>query len=1010
VKSSERWGVVTLLVLLALARLDAQGGPTSGEIMGTVRDESAAPIEKAIVEAISRETGMTRTVSTSASGQFVIAALPIGLYDVRAADPRFAPRTLASVLVQLGSSVSLDFRLRLNGIQEQISVTDNPAAEFAVPSPTRTVIAQDHIDVLPTNGRNFIGFAQLTPAVAPDRTPQQGASRTSGLTMVGQRARSNNITVDGLDNNDETVGSVRALFSQEAVKEFQVSAGGFDAEFGKASGGVVNIVTKSGANMFGGGGFIFLRDDSLDAKGYFERFDPSGMAIVQDKAPYTQKQFGGIFGGPFKKDRAFLFTSFERLATHASNFVTIDDRTLITHPLNPAVSLGTPAQILRTAGFPVEAGNVPYAIDLNQLLAKVDVQLPSSQTLTIRVNTATELNENIEPFGGQIARSRGAALDSTDVMTAVTDTVVLTPNVLNELRAQAAVRYQVVRSLDSACVGQCRDELQGGPTLDVGGIASVGRQRFTPTYRDNVRYQIVDALTIVRGRHQFKTGIDASLIRGLRQSLPLYFGGRYIFQDAALPLVPGLPPVAVSSIQEVALGLPLAYVQGYGRSGESYNTADASVFLQDRWTPRDTLAVNAGVRYQRQFWPRALYQPTGSAEPYGFASDGNNLAPRVSLTWRPLASRPFRLQGGYGMYFDNLISSIYGITRYVNGADGVRVLVLRAPAAFSAWGAAGHRLDEATARQLSGGTYPSVAITPDPSLKTPYAHHLNVVGTSRLSNGLTLGVEAIYVRGFDHPGTIDYNPLVPELGAGRRPADLGGVAGTSASVLQYTSFGETWYRALTASLDARWRSDSWLLFSSPLSKAEDNSTDFQSAFLPQDNGRGRNPGQPNGLPAGFDAAKEQGASLQDQRHRFVASGTCVLPSDVQITAIVTMGSGRPFNILAGADLNGDGDGGNPASDRARSVLTDPTASLPRNSGRLPWQATLDVRISRRFEARHLTIAPAIDIFNLLNTTNFTEVQNVFGTGSYPRAPLPTFGRFTQSGPPRQVQLGVKVGF
>ena len=139
-----------------------------------------------------------------------------------------------------------------------------------------SVVGQQQIESLPINGRNFISFSIITPGVTTDRTPQQGASATSGLSFTGQRARSNNIMVDGLDNNDIVVGAVRATFSQEAIREFQVVTDSYSAEFGKATGGVVNIVTKSGTNEFHGNAFLYFRDESLNAKDYFEKFDVFG--------------------------------------------------------------------------------------------------------------------------------------------------------------------------------------------------------------------------------------------------------------------------------------------------------------------------------------------------------------------------------------------------------------------------------------------------------------------------------------------------------------------------------------------------------------------------------------------------------------------------------------------------------------------------------------------------------------------------------------------------------------
>jgi hypothetical protein len=198
------------------------------------------------------------------------------------------------------------------------------------------------------------------------------------------------------------------------------------------------------------------------------------------------------------------------------------------------------------------------------------------------------------------------------------------------------------------------------------------------------------------------------------------------------------------------------------------------------------------------------------------------------------------------------------------------------------------------------------------------------------------------------------------------------------------------------------------MMSYTLSKSEDNATDFQSEFIPQDSGRGRNPNDIDGLPLAFDPDLERGPSVQDQRHRFVASGIYMLPKAIELSSIIAIGSGRPYNILAGVDLNGDGDGG--ATDRARATLADINTSVFRNAGTLPVQATVDLRVARRFPVKRMNIDGIFEVFNLFNRTNFTAVNNVFGTGSYPTSPATTFGQFNQAAPPRQVQVALKIGF
>jgi hypothetical protein len=501
-----------------------------------------------------------------------------------------------------------------------------------------------------------------------------------------------------------------------------------------------------------------------------------------------------------------------------------------------------------------------------------------------------------------------------------------------------------------------------------------------------------------------KAGVDYNYVDHMKQSLPVHFGGRYIF--APLPAIPGLLPAPISAIQALALGLPAAYVQGYGTPSSIYASHDLSLFFQDDLRLRPNLTVKVGLRYQNQFWPDIrLDNPSFGA--YRFPSDNNNIAPRLGVAWDPGGDQKTAIHAAYGRFYDNHVTGLLGITDIVDGsADGVRTLVSGFPNSVSAWNAPGRRLPES-----AFPSFPSTVIGIDPDATTSYAHHASVGVTRELAAQITFSTDFVSVRGFDHLGTIDYNPVLPDLGPGRRPQDVGGRAGTSASVLQYTSFGQTWYDGLTMTVKKPFNARYQFLASYTLSRAEDNSTDFQAHFIVDDNGRGRNPADLNGLPVAFDPDAERGPSLQDQRHRFVLSGVHSLPWSVQVASIATIGSGRPYNILAGVDVNGDGNGGSFPPDRARGIITDPTTRVRRNSGRLPSQATVDVRISRRVPLRGTARMDLIvDGFNLLNRTNVTEVNNIFGVGSFPSNPSATFGQILQVGSPLQVQLGLRASF
>ena len=984
--------VAALLLLFITDAAAAQTRATSGDLRVIAIDESSSPLPGVTVTVVHGETGIERTAVTADNGHATVSALAVGRYAMHAALDAFRPVTVDAVTVALGTTVELRLTFRLASRGETVDVVAPVALLDIQRTVVSTVISERQIAELPIDRRNYISFAVLAAGVGTDRTLNQGPAETSGLTFTGQSARSNNITVDGLDNNDDATGGVRAVFSQDAVREFQVLTHSYSAEFGKASGGVVNIVTKSGTNRVAADVFGFYRDRALNSRGHFENFDASGARVTLPKAPFAQRQFGGTVGGPLRKNRTFAFGSFERLAISDSASVTIDDRTSVSHPIL-AVMLGTPTDILKAAGFPVETGNVPFGVRTTTGLMKIDHVATPGTNIGVRFNIADGFNGNSQPFGGIVARSRGGLLENRDYAFGGAVSSVR-QRLVNELRLQVARREQEVRSLDPLCHGPCIGPDQGGPALEIVGVARLGRHNFLPQRRNTRRYQLVDTISIERGRHLWKAGFDFNLVHNRDVSLPLNFGGQFFFvplssaQSAAFGL-----PGPVSAIQAFALGLPVAYVQGYGDPFGTNQFVDAALFVQDEWRPTDTLTLRLGLRYQKQFWDESA------------GSGSFDVGPRVAVAWDPGGSGRTSIAAAYGSFFDSQFNAPISAARIANG-ETLRAVAFQGAPAVQAWRSVGRRLPQAV---LSSA--PTLSLAVSPSFDVPYTHQSSLALNHQLTTDVSVSVSGVVTKGNRYVGVIDYNPILPSLGPGRRPADVNGIAGTSTSILQYTPWGESWYRGLLVSAAKRMSRGSQAMVSYTLSKADDSISDFISN-PPQDQGRGRDRQNPGGLPLGFDPSAERGPSLQDQRHRLVLTGLHELPFGLQLSAIFIAGSGRPYNIIAGADLNGDGDATvSPGPDRPRTNPNDPSTSLGRNTGRLPREHRLDARITKRLKAgAGSTMSLTLDVLNAFNVTNFTDVNRVFGTGAYPTAKLPTFGQFTQAGPPRQLQIGARISY
>jgi hypothetical protein len=1004
--------VIAGLVLATAATSVAQARLTGADLAGTVTDQTGSFVPGCTITVTNLDTNVSRTVTTDARGEYSVPALPLATYTITATLTGFKTQTREGVDVLLGQAMRVDFSLFVGAESETVTVD----AVAPLVSPTRTeisaVINQHQIDSLPTNIRNFIGFALITPGVNADRTPLQGAAATSGLSFTGQRGRSNNVMVDGLDNNDPVLGSVRATFSQQAVREFQVLVDSYSAEFGKASGGVVNIVTKSGTNVLRGDAFFYFRDDSLNAKKYFDKFDLFGNPISAEKAPFSQRQWGGTLGGPVRRNKAFGFLSFESIDIQDARFVAIDPEA---------------AGVLNRAGFPVELGNVPLAASNTSVFGKLDHHWTASRALAVRGNYADVNQEGIDDYGGIVARSRGTVLLRKDWSISAAETDVLSNRWINELRGQFAYEDLDVQALDPLCSGSCDTVDEGGPTLEVTGVAAVGRQRISPVARLNKRVQLLDTVSYFSGAHHIKFGgefNDLTFPSG-GNLLPANVSGRYFFSP--------IPALGVTSaLDGLRKGIPAGYAQGFGNPhypDERYH--DLSFFAQDQWT-RGRVVIKPGVRYQAQFFQSGVFEASdlgGGTIRFPLPSDYNNVAPRVGVSYDVTGRVRTIVHGSYGLFYDNILLVVENPARVLNGrSDGLRTLFLPPPLASIAWNAPGHRLSEAQGIALLGGSYVSAVLVPDPALKTPFTHQASLGVDHSLTRDLSLSVNAIYVRGFNLTGTIEYNPVLPAtLGPGRRPNDSpctasttncvnGGVPGTSASVIQFTSFGESWYRGLTVGLTKRFSHGHQYLVSYTLAKAEDTSTDYQSSFIVQNSGAGRNPRDQYGLPVGFDPHLERGPATHDQRHRLVVSGVYQLPWQFQLSGILTAGSGRPFTPLAGADLNGDGNGGQFPPDRARRNPADESTSVGRNSETTAGQFTVDLRGSRRFNiGPRATLEMLIEAFNLFNRVNFIEDTNqssfvIFGSGAFPSNPLPAYGRYTLTMPPRQVQLAARLSF
>jgi hypothetical protein len=996
---ARRWWILAVLLWLIPTTLQAQTRPTTADLSGRIIDSVGGALSAASVTVTHTQTNVSRIVVTDDRGRYIVPALTPGTYRIVVKRDGFSEQTREGVTLTLGQDAVINFSLEVSTKVEAVTIT----AESPIVEASKTVvgntITEAQIANLPSNGRNYVDLALLTPGVTQSAVG-------SGLSFSGQRGASNNVMIDGFDNNDQSLNGVRVIFSQEAIREFQVLTNSYSAEFGKAAGGTVNVVSKSGTNQFDGSLFMFYRDEALNSKEFFERYrrydrngDPIGDPLATEKAPFQQLQWGATLGGPIRKDKTFFFVAYERQDTEQNNFITISDA-------------GVAA--LNAAGFPVENGASPVKDLFDTFLGKVDHNWKPEHTFTARGQYAEFSDEG--GFGGNAARSAGTLTLKKDWSFSASQTDILSPRLINEARLMYARQDYDIFALDPTCVGGpgrgCDGLVEGTPLVTIVGVASAGTT-LHPQPRLNSRIQFVDAMSYFTRDHTLKAGLEYDGVKNIANTLPIFFKGSVVFL----------------SLAAFQAGTPFTFTQAFGDPTGNYPLDDLSFFAQDDWRVNSQLTLKGGVRYQRQFWPNLEYTvstPGNGRYNYTVPDDKNNWSPRLAAAWDPLGDGKTSIHAAYGTFYAYNFSAVIAISDgdRPNGT-GRRTLTLRGAEAATAWRSPDHRIAEPSTPFVSN----SIALAPD--FDTPYTHQTSVGFDRALRSDLGLSVNYLYVRGKSQTATLEYNPLIPPTPnvnnrrvndtpcstasttcrAGNVPPgqDISplGVPFSSAQVREYKNYGETWYQGLVISLNKRLSNRYQFQVSYTLADTE-NMADVYTT-VPENHGFGRNVDDPTGLPVGFDPYYDRGPSTNlDVRHRLGLSGLWQAPWGFLLSGIVTAASGGPFTPDAGSDLNQNG----LADDRARTNPADPATELRRNADeRLPSTFITNLRVSKRFRLGNGTSLEGIfEVFNLFDRANFLTIEDTFGTAAYPDNPSATYGQFLSARDPRQMQLAVRVTF
>jgi hypothetical protein len=725
---------ITVCLCLAPVRILAQAtGTTTGDILGRVLEESGAAVPGVIVTASSEESGLVRSDTTSGNGTFAARLLPPGLYRLTASREGFRTATVGGVRVTLGSSTAIELRLEIGAVAESVAVTARPDLIDPASTDLGKAIGERKIRDLPINERNFLDFSLTTPGVVRDRGPQPGAAPTSGLSFNGQSPRYNSVLVDGLDNNDAAVGSVRTTFSQEAVEEYQVIQSPFAAEYGRAAGGIVNVVTHSGSNVLHGSAFYFFRDDSMASDNF----------LADGKTPFNQDQYGAAIGGHIVRDRLFFFGAAEWLAVTDSNVVNIFDDTL---------------RIVRGHGFEVESGVLPFDRNRNTSLLKLDWMPTWQHSLSLRATYSEEKNENQQSWGGLVARSGGGVRRIEDSALAVTAVSVLAGAASNEFRALYSRREHRLDSLDPT----------GGVAVDILGVATFGTQQFLPQPHDLKTYQVFDAVTLFAGTGSYKIGFDYLRVDA-RGSLAPYFSGRYVF--SALPAINGLLPAPITALEAFEAGIPASFAQGFGDPRVEVSANHLGAFAQRDWSPTRQLLVRLGLRYDYE----------DPVDP--FSTDSDNWAPRLSLSWSD--GKTWRLRAGVGRFY-GVVSFGPAVLAAIENGSRATILawtIFFGPRPTRPWMLPGRRfaseadaVSEVPPTVYRAGPFESV-----------HSDQATVGFEKELTDAILVSADYLHVRGRKILIERNVNPAV----GGRRPD------ANFSEIFVFEPSGKSWYDALT---------------------------------------------------------------------------------------------------------------------------------------------------------------------------------------------------------------------
>ena len=1040
--------LLSLFVLLSFSGrvVSAQISTAEAQLNGSVHDQTGGLIAKASLTLRNVDTNQVYKATSGSTGYYILANVAPGNYELSVESPGFAKYTQTGIAMRVGQVATIEVPMKVAVANETIEVkTEAPSIE-----PTRTeissVIATQQIDSLPIAGRLFTDFALLSPGVTTGRISLQSTFTDPTVTRIsfgGQRDLNNSVTVDGADNINTATGSQRATPSQEAVSEFRVVNNSFGAEYGRALGGIVNIVTKSGTNDMHGSVYEYFMNNALNA---------DYLLGQPGFNTFRQNQFGATLGGPLQQNKTFYFVNYEGQRRAQSP----------TYPSLLFANVGAINAVKQSFGLAPENLNVLTTADVDNGFVKLDHQLNANNRLSARysIQDASDLNmlvgQTLDGGGiGAPSSGRNGLLRDQTIVGSWTSQ--LSSTRINDLLVQWAQRNYGFPGVT------------GQPNLDIPNLLLFGHNFGAFDRYDEKRTQFADTFSMVEGKHYAKFGFDTNYIQNFVIN-PGFTPARIIFpslgdflasgksgwgsEPCPPPLVGLVAPCIAAFFWGSPIGtgpynpataaptLPTTWANPFlpsniGDFSFHLNHSYLGFFGQDQWKITPRLTATYGLRYD---WETGL---GFFINPYR-----KEFQPRVGLAWAP--DNKTVVRAGYGIFNDKYNLTFFfvpsqqrppvipGLPTNNNQQTGqwtLNSMFLPTPcvipgcptpppgAPLPPGTVPPPLLTSAFENLINNGSFPLNSLfvqggtMVDRNLLPPYSEQASLEIDRQIGKGLTVDIGYLFVAGHHLVRPIDLNvgpPVGVEPGTGRDiynfaildpniPAPPGGSPGTNGIFYFTDSSGNSVYHGATLQVIEKAGKYFTLNANYTLSHTIDDGTFVTFVSTPQSNAQ---------------RDLERADSNQDARHRFVANFVAETPKEwgpllrnTQFSSIVTLQSGRPFTLFVGFDANNDG---NPVTDRVSGV--------GRNTYRGDSLQSFDVRLARFIPlTERVRLNLALDVFNIFNRANVDEVFSVYGAPDFV-GPVPEHFGDGITGPsgqvgaprtsfnPRQLQFSAKFQF